>query len=211
MKSIIVLGAGGHSKVVIETILACNSGYKIVLLDDKFKLNKPIELLGHKILGPFEDIFKKDFRKKYCKAIVALGDSNLRIKWIKSLLQYGYDVPSFVHPDAYFSKSSKIGKGTVIFAKSVIQSEVKIGDGVIINSNSIIEHDGDIGYGTHICPGVTLGGNVKIGNSSWIGIGSTIIENLQIGSNVTIGAGSVVLNNLKNNSLAFGIPARIKK
>ena len=210
MNKIIILGAGGHSKVLIETILACNKNYEIALLDDKFSEKNHSKVLDYPIIGELKKIFDGCFKKKYNKAIVAIGDSKLRMKWFKNLIDYGYEVPSFIHPTCYLSQSSSIGRGTVIFARAVVQSNVKFGDGVIINSGSIVEHDGDIGFGTHICPGVTIAGNVKIGNSSWIGIGSTLKENLVIGSNVMVGAGSVVIENVSNNSIVFGVPAKKK-
>lgn len=211
MKTVVLIGAGGHSKVVIETILDCNNNYEIVLLDDIYNENNPIDVFGFPIIGKFEKIYEHDFQMKYKEVVVALGSSNLRIKWLKSLMKYGYSVPSFVHPSAFLSKSSTVGKGTIILAKSVIQANVKLGDGIIVNSSAIIEHDVEIGLGTHVCPGVTMGGNVKIGSCSWIGIGSTIKENLCIGSNVIIGAGSVVLNDISDNSIVFGVPASTKK
>lgn len=211
MREIVILGGGGHSKVLIETILACNNDIRIVLLDDKFTIDKSVEVLGFPIIGKLGKIYEFDFKEKYTNAVVAIGNSDLRIKWIKNIQENGYRVPSFIHPTAYISPSSSIESGTVVFAKAVVQSNVKIGKGAILNSNVIIEHDGIVGDGSHICPGVSIAGNVKVGNSSWIGIGSTIKENLNIGSNVTIGAGSVVIENIGDNSLAYGVPARIKK
>jgi len=210
MKKIVLLGAGGHSKVLIETILSCNKNYEIVLLDDKFSSNKSIKILGYPIIGKLKKIFDIDFQKKYKEALVSLGDSSLRIKWINTLLQLRYDVPSFIHSTAYFSSYSSIGSGSVVFAKAVVQSDVKLGKGVILNSNSIIEHDGLVGDGSHICPGVSIAGSVKIGKLSFIGIGASIKQDIYIGDNVVVGAGSVVLRNIDDHKVAFGVPAKIK-
>ena len=208
MRDIVILGGGGHSKVLIETILACHEDISIVLLDDKFSIDKSIEVLGFPIIGKLTKIYEIDFKEKYNNAIVAIGKSDLRIKWINTLLKNNYKVPSFVHPTAYISPSSSIKAGTVIFPKALVQSNVILGKGVILNSNSIIEHDGIVGEGSHICPGVSIAGNVKIGNLSFIGIGSSVKEGINIGKNVVVGAGSVVLKNIDDNKLVFGVPAK---
>ena len=210
MREIVILGGGGHSKVLIETILACHKDISIVLLDDKFSIDKSIEVLGFPIIGKLRKIYEIDFKEKYNNAVVGIGKSDLRIKWINTLLKNNYRVPSFVHPTAYISPSSSIKSGTVIFPKAVVQSNVNLGKGVILNSNSVIEHDGSVGDGSHICPSVSIAGNVNIGNLSFIGIGSSVKEGISIGNNVVVGAGSVVVNSIDDNKLVFGVPAKIK-
>ena len=204
MNNLLIIGAGGHSKVVEETAIASKEFDEISFLDDQNKFSS----FGAKVLGPLSDYNTRKIKSTYKKSIVAIGDSYIRLKWIKLLNEAGYELPSIIHPCSFISPSALIGKGTVIFAGSVIQTEVEIGDGVIINTSASIDHNSVISDGVHICPGVHIAGNVQVGISSWIGIGSSIIQNLKIGKNVIIGAGSVVINDIPDEIKAAGVPAK---
>ena len=210
MKSLLILGAGGHGKVVAETALALDRYSKIAFLDDKFNPKNEYKFQGIKIIGNLdlsEEIFDKNI---YQEAIVAIGDSITRINLLKKLKGIGYKIPNIIHPSAWVSPSSSIKEGTVIFAQSVIQSEVEIGFGGIINTACSIDHDSIIHEGVHICPGARLAGAVEVGDHSIIGIGSTIIKGIKIGKNVIIGAGAAVVSNFDDNVIAMGVPAKVK-
>lgn len=204
--NLLLIGGGGHSRVVAETALALKK-YKIIShLDDNLKA----KLLGNKPIGPITLLEKKETFELYDDIFIAIGDSKLRMKLIDYAKNYNYNLTSLIHPKAIVSQTSLIGNGVTIFAGSVIQANVKIENGVIINTSSSIDHDCKISKGAHIAPGVHLGGNVFIGENSWIGIGTVIKQNCKIGSNVIIGAGSVVINDIEDNVIAFGVPAKPK-
>ena len=211
--SILILGGGGHSKVVLETLLAYGNYDKISILDDKHNtsISSQNNVQDHFIIGKFKDVLSEELKRTYHYAFVALGDSDKRLHWLNILKQNNYKIPSLFHPKSYISPSAKFGKGVLVAANAAIQSSVNIKDGVIVNTGATIDHDCQIDKGVHICPGVNLAGNVNIGKKSWIGIGSSVIENIVIGENVILGAGSTVLNDLPNNVKAFGTPARLAK
>ncbi len=201
MKSIAILGASGHAKVVAEIAQLC--GYeKIVFFDDAKNHIEHWEVKGntqHLIaqLSNFNAFF------------VAIGNSKDRTEKTAILKSNGIDVVSLIHPLSILSQYAKIGAGTVIMAGSVVNAFANIGDDCIINTNSTVEHDCILANGVHISPNVAIAGGVSIGNGSWIGIGSSIKQNITIGQNVVVGAGSVVVDNLPNNTTAFGVPAKI--
>jgi len=211
--SILILGGGGHSKVVIETALASCKYQNISILDDQHNNTSPIQnkVLNHFIVGKFKKVLSEEFKNTYDHAFVALGDSEKRLHWLNILKLNNYKIPSLIHPQSYISPSAKIGEGVLVAANAAIQSSVHLKDGVIINTGATIDHDCHIDKGVHICPGVNLAGNVFIGSKSWIGIGSCVIENITIGNNVLVGAGSSVLKDLPNNVKAFGSPAKLSK
>ena len=210
MNSLLILGAGGHGKVVAETALMSDEFKNIAFLDDKYEEKDAVFSCNEiQIIGKFnraKDLLEKNI---YNTAIVAIGDSSLRINLINKLKSYGFNIATIIHPSSWISPSCIIESGTVVFAQVAIQSNVKIGMGNIINTSSSIDHDSVLGDGVHICPGARIAGNVKIGSKSTIGIGSSIIQNISVGINVTIGAGAAVVKDLGDNLTAKGVPAKV--
>ena len=211
MKSLIILGAGGHGKVVAETAIATGFFKEIVFLDDRFSENKNNSYLfnNFKVIGKLSLIIEDDLSSNYSNAVVALGNNRLRLNWLKKLINTNYSLPTLIHPTAWVSPSAVISSGTVVFAKVAIQADVRIGFGSILNTGCNIDHDVILEDGVHICPGASLAGGVYIGKRSFIGLGSSVIQNISIGSDVNLGAGSTVVKNLPDKITAVGSPAQI--
>jgi len=210
MKKIVLLGAGGHCKVIIDIIRSC-SDYEIIGITSKD--NGKSKVYDIPIIGS-DDLLKECRESGVDYAFIALGalaDRQIRNKLFNMLKDLGYKIPTLIHKTAIVSKHASIGEGTCVMPGAIINSGVCIGKNCIINSGAVIEHDCVIGDNTHISPNVSIAGGVKIGNDTHLGIGSTVIESLNIGCNVTVGAGSVVVHNIKNNVVAVGIPAKIIK
>ena len=206
MAKLLILGAGGHGKVVADIALMMNKWEQIVFLDDKEGLK---EIGDIPIIGKLEDY--KLYKEKFQFAFVAIGDNGLRLKWVERLAQEGFIIPTLIHPFSSISKLSKIGAGTVIMSGVVINSDTSIGKGCIINTSSSVDHDCVIADGVHISPGAHIGGTVNIGRNTWVCLGSGIVNNVNIGENAVIAAGAVVIGEVPDNALATGIPAIIKK
>ena len=210
MTELLILGGGGHSKVVAETALSSGLAESIVLLDDRYQHNGPdLTVLGWPVIGPLSLALEDDCTKSYRSAFVGLGNSRLRMLWLSKLLNAGYHLPTIIHPSAVISPSCTVRNGTAVFANAVLQSHVDIGHGCIINTSSSVDHDSRLSSGVHICPGSHLAGNVTVGPFSFIGIGATVIQNVTIGSNVTVGASAAVLSDLPSHCTAVGVPASI--
>lgn len=210
MKKIVLIGAGGHCKVIID-IIQSNNEYEIIGITNKN--NGVSKIYDIPIIGN-DDLLKQCLDSGVEFAFIALGgleDSKIRNKLFNIVKAIGYKIPILIHPKAIVSLNSDIEEGTCIMPGAIINSGVSIGKNCIINSGAVIEHDCIIGHNTHISPNVSIAGGVRIGNDTHIGIGSSVIQNLRIGCNVTVGAGAVVLDNIKNNAVAVGIPAKIIK
>ena len=206
MKNLLILGAGGHGKVVSEIALLSKEWESIAFLDDRKSIDNASNI---PVIGEFDDY--SSLINKYKYAFVAIGDNKLRSIWIERLSREGFIIPVLVHPFSSISKSSIIGAGSVVMAGAVINANTQIGRGCIINSSSTIDHDCRISHGVHISPGVNIGGTVTIGEYTWVCIGSSVINNISIGSNVILAAGAIVNKNVPNNVMAAGVPATIKK
>ncbi len=200
----LVIGAGGHARVVADTLTVLNPRIQIVLLDDEYPelresgdfvvLDKPSNLVL--------------FRDRYSVGYAALGNARDRLEHLRLLSRSGLKSPPLVHPSSWVSPRAALGFGTVVLAGAVVQAGAIVGSGCIINTSASVDHDCHLSDGVHIAPGAHIAGGVKIGSRSWIGIGSVVKEYVSIGDDVMVGAGSAVINNVCDGQTVVGVPAR---
>lgn len=204
MTSLLIVGAGGHGKVVAETAEAMGAWEKIAFLDDRFEaLNGS---LRWPVSGSFGDA--ETLQPEYVDAVVAVGDASMRLTLLKQLSHEKFHLPSLIHPTAWVSPSARLGEGCMVFAQAVVNADAHIGRGVIINTGATVDHDCVISDGAHICPGAHLAGEVHIGHASWIGIGASVIQQVHIGSGVMVGAGAAVTGHVPDSDKVVGVPAK---
>ena len=196
--NILIIGAGGHSKVIIDIIHELNNYNIVGIYDD----NKTGYFSGIKIIGKIAEIDNK--KSEYF--IIGIGNDKIRKKIADEYHQLKW--ATLIHPKTIIAKKAIIKEGTVVCAGAIIQTEVEIGKHCIINTNCNIDHESTIGNYCSICPSSTICGQVKVGESSFVGANSTIIQSIEIGKECIIGAGSVVIRNIPNNSKAVGNPAK---
>jgi len=207
-QSIFIVGASEHAKVIID-IIENENVYEIVGLIDTFK-NKGEEVLGYEVIGKEDDLPELLKKHERASVIIAIGDNWVRYLVMEKILKIVPEIKfaSTIHPSAHIAKHVKIGKGVVIMAGVVINSESVIEDFVIVNTKTSIDHDGLIKSFSSLAPGVTLGGNVTVGNYAAISIGATVKHNISIGNHAVIGAGAVLLHNCGDNIIMYGVPAK---
>lgn len=201
-ESLVVIGAGGHAKVVISALFA--AGYNVTAIYDDDLSRQGQFLQGIEIQGSIADIP----RIPNLLAIIGVGDNISRRRISKQLC--GMRWLTVIHPSAWVDPSVRLGVGTVICAGAIVQSEATIGDHVIINTGAIIEHDCQLGNYVHVAPRASLAGGVSVEEGSLVGIGSTVIPGRRIGRWGTIGAGGVVIRDIPPFSIAVGVPAQVK-
>ena len=202
LTELLLIGAGGHAKVVIEAVLATNKSCRIVLADqDKTKVGK--SLLGN---IPINYLSNWEKLPEHCH--VAIGDNKGRKQLNLIAQEQGKQLFAVVHPDSCVSPCANIGDGAFVAAKVVIAAEAEIGEGCIINHGAIIDHDCCIGSFSHVAPNATLSGGVKVGQGCLIGAGAVILPEVAIGDHVIIGAGSVVTSDVPNGQIIVGSPGR---
>jgi sugar O-acyltransferase (sialic acid O-acetyltransferase NeuD family) len=192
----LIYGASGHAKVILDCILSRGGDIIGVFDDDIEKKN----LLGIKVVGSYDEKYFPDE-----EIVVGIGDNKIR-KIVSERIQHR--LGKVFHSSSIISSFSSIGEGTVVFHGAVIQSSSKVGISCIINTNASVDHDCVIGNFVHIAPNVTICGGVNVGSGTLIGAGSIIIPNINIGTDVIIGAGSVVVKHVPNGLRIFGNPAK---
>ncbi|MBP1763352.1 MAG: transferase [Firmicutes bacterium] len=207
-KDIVIFGSSGQAKVILD-IIEKQGIYNVVGLIDRFQIVGK-RVFGYKVLGDKSFLLKNgNAAIKY--GIVAIGDNWVRSQVVRRVLQIrpDFNFITTIHPSALISKGVVIGEGTAIMAGSIINSDSKIGKHCIINTNSSIDHDNIMGNFVSVHPGVTTGGNVRVGDFSAICLGAKIIHNITIGEHSVVGAGSVVVKNIGNQSMWYGVPAKL--
>jgi sugar O-acyltransferase (sialic acid O-acetyltransferase NeuD family) len=206
MKGIIVYGASGHAKVLLDTLERMGE-YEIVgLVDDNVKLVGQ-EVFGHRVLGDTRIL--GEVRAMGVEAgIVGIGDNKTRGALANRMLEYGLELISAIHPSACISGGVHIGPGSAMMANAVVNADSSLGANVIVNTAATVDHDNVVGDCVHLSPGVHLSGGVTIGAYSHLGTGVVVIPNIRIGDQVTVAAGSVVTKDLPDGIVAAGVPAR---
>ena len=215
MKDFVIVGAGGHSRETRWLVNDINKeisdpynfiGYVVSDLDSLGKNDSKNEVIG--------DFSFFDENKNDISVVIGIGNPVVRIK-LSELLVSEYsnlNFPNLIHPSVeYDHSSSKFGKGIMICANTVLTVNVILGDFVVINYLCAIGHEAVIGRGSVINPSTAISGGVNIGEGTLIGSGSKIIQYTNIGDYSVLGSGSVATNDIPSNSLAVGIPAKVKK
>ncbi|KGE19335.1 acetyltransferase [Paenibacillus wynnii] len=207
MEKIIVFGAGGHAKAVIDVIEKAGL-YEIIGILDSYKTPGSI-VYGYEILGDEQVV--SNMGGQIYGGIIAIGDNWRRSQLVNQLtsIHPDFNFISAVHPSAMVAKGTVIGQGSVIMAGAVIGSDTIIGDHCILYSQASVDHDSTLGNFVTFAPNTATGGNVHIGDFSVISIGANIIHSIVIGEHTVIGAGSTVLSNISDYCVAYGTPARI--
>jgi sugar O-acyltransferase (sialic acid O-acetyltransferase NeuD family) len=206
--NLLIIGAGGHAKVVIDVALSMPIKWsEISFLDDLYP--NVTQHLSYNIIGKTANL--SEFKNQFSHVFVALGESISRMYWINEALKDGFIVPNLIHSSSYVSKFAMLQGGVLVCPMAVVNSSAEIGLGCIINTGSIVEHDCKLKPGVHVAPNATLAGNVAIGDNAWIGMGANILPNLSIGNNAVVGAGAVVCHSVDHSKVVMGIPAKESK
>ncbi|MBP3447402.1 MAG: acetyltransferase [Clostridia bacterium] len=197
--NVIIIGAGGHAKVIADIVR--KSGDNLLgFLDDKKEAGTAF--FDGFVLG------NTDSYREYPDArfIIGIGSNEVR-KEIAQKLK-GASFYTAIHPTAVIGEGVTIGEGSCVMAKAVINADATVGAHCILNTASVVEHDNLIGDFTHISPGACLAGTVNVGDGCHIGIGATVKNNISICSGVLIGAGAVVVKSIIEPGTYVGVPAR---
>ncbi len=207
VRRIVLLGVGGHAKVVWDTLSRMreeNAIQVVAVLDDDARLwGKPFMNLT--VQGAIHEIAQVQAEA----AVIAIGDNAARRRVYETVKPLGIPLLNVIHPSAVIAADVQLGDGIVVFANVVVNIGTRVGDNVILNTACTVDHDCVIGAHAHIAPGVHLAGGVSIGEGTLMGISSSAIPLVEIGKWVTVGAGSVVVRSIPDNVTIAGIPARI--
>lgn len=205
----LILGGGGHSRVVIDCLKTSHIAAPYAALDSNPSLWGK-ELLGVPIRGG-DELLPELVREGVTHFIVgvgSVGDSNPRRRLFEFGVSYGLIPLTVSHPSAVCSAWSRVGAGSVLFPKSVVNAGAVLGSNVIINTGAIVEHDCVVGDHVHVATGARLCSTVRVGEGAHIGAGSTVLQCISIGESAVIGAGAVVVKDVSPRTIVVGVPAQ---
>lgn len=201
---LLLVGAGGHGRVVADLAAETGAYSQIAFVDDRFP---GVDKSGDwPIIATIADL--PGVIRRFDDCVITMGDGARRLSLQNEVAALGFRSPVLVHRSAIVSRRAIVGPGTVIAAGAVINVGAKVGACCIINTGATVDHDCELEDAVHVCPGAHLAGNVKIGCRSWFGIGATAKQGIRIGRDVTVGAGAVCVSDIRDGLTVIGIPAK---
>jgi sugar O-acyltransferase (sialic acid O-acetyltransferase NeuD family) len=200
-RRIVILGAGGHARVLIDLV---REGYRDRVIVGTVDDNPSAEAdcLGVPLIGASDQLprLRADGIEEALLGVGAVTNNGLRAQLYRRLGDAGFHVPTLIHPRAAVEPSTRMLSGCQIFAGAIVGSNAALGENVIVNSGAVVSHDCVIGSHAHITPGAILAGGVSVGEMSVIGMGVTVYLGVRIGANVTIGNGVHVFRDVPDNA-----------
>lgn len=201
MKNVIIIGTGGHAKVVAEMVVLAGDnllGFLTTETDKTMFMGKPV-------LGGNEDFYRY---QEDCQFVIAIGNPQVRERISKMMSAAKWYTA--IHPKAVISKfDTVIGAGSTIGANAVINPGARVGAHCIVNTGAVVEHDNVIDDFAHISVGAKLAGTASVGKRTWIGIGASVLNEVRICDDCMVGAGAVVVNNIDVAGTYVGVPAKL--
>jgi UDP-perosamine 4-acetyltransferase len=205
---IILVGAGGHAKVVLDTLRA--AGFEVTGVVDPAFVGATSFWRKLPVLGGDEDLL--DLEPNEIELVNGLGSlpgEVLRRQIFQKFKLAGYTFRSFSHPSAIIGSGVDLQEGAQLMAGTIVQADSVIGRNSIVNTGARIDHDCQIGSNVHIAPGAVISGGVCIGDGTHIGTGASVIQGITLGKDVVVGAGTVVVRNVPDNAVVIGAKPRI--
>jgi sugar O-acyltransferase (sialic acid O-acetyltransferase NeuD family) len=209
-KPIIVLGAGGHTKVLIDALHQQSANLLGITDADPSLYGKSI--MGIPIIGDDHSVLKYGVNDiVLVNGLGMVNRSGIRMQIYEIFKECGYSFVNVIHPSAVISPETQLAEGVHIMAGAIIQTSVTIGVNTIVNTRCSVDHECIVGNHVHIAPGATISGGVRIEDRVLIGAGATIIQGIHVGANSIVGAGAVVTEDIMDGVTVTGIPARVVK
>lgn len=205
----LILGGGGHARVVIDALKASGGPQPVGILDEDHRL-WGTECLGVPVLGGDELLpqLAKDGASYFVVGLGSVGDNGPRRRLFELACTHDLVPLGVRHAAAVCSSWAHIGDGSVVFAGAVINAGATIGVNVIVNTGAIVEHDCVVGDHAHIATGARLASAVSVGTLAHIGAGATVRQQIAIGEGAVVGAGAVVIKDVEPWTVVMGVPAR---
>ncbi|MBC2172229.1 NeuD/PglB/VioB family sugar acetyltransferase [Listeria booriae] len=201
VESLIIIGDGGHSKMV-QNIVRESGTYQLTeVWDDKYR--EPVARDGvvyTSLKGQLQGLTQMDADATF---FVAIGDNDIRKKIARTLALAGEKFAVIIHPTAFVEATVEIGEGSLVMAGSIVQANTVLGKHVIVNSGATVEHDILVGNFVHFAPGSVVTGGCTVADNVLVGAGSVVVPNISIGANVVVGAGSTLTRNIESNTVEY--------
>jgi sugar O-acyltransferase (sialic acid O-acetyltransferase NeuD family) len=207
MRQAVVLGTGGHCRVILSMLVA---GRRHDILEI-IELGSPLpseRIMGALVTSNPDNLPALCVRDDI-DIFLAIGKNELRKYWWEKVKALGLPMPNLVSPHALVDGSAILGEANVICARSFIGPQAELGDNNLINTAAIVEHEVSIGSHCHLAPSSTIAGRSRLDSSCFLGAGATIVDSITIASNTVIGAGATLIGSVEQpGGVYIGVPAK---
>ena len=204
MSKLLIWGAGGHAKVVLDIARATGRYEDFAILDDGRSAGS--DLCGYPVVGGAEAL--PSVLAGFEAVVIAIGDNAARARCYLRALELGFSAPALVHPSSVLSPSAEVGSGSVVMPLCVLNAYARVAANVIINTGAILEHDCEVGNHAHISPRAVLAGGARVGEYAHVGAGAILLPGTTVGPRAVVGAGAVVIDDVSEDTTVVGVPAR---
>jgi sugar O-acyltransferase (sialic acid O-acetyltransferase NeuD family) len=201
-RPVVIYGAGGHGKVVLDALE--RSGRQIACFVDDDPGRAGGEHCGHSVFlapGEWDEVRRVEF-------VVAIGNAVDRQRASARVEELGLELATVIHPSAVIAPDVSVGPGSTVLAGATINPGARVGRGVIVNTGAIVDHDCAIADFAHVAPGARLAGHVSVGERALVGIGATVVPRVSIGADAVVAAGAAVVADVGEGVAVGGVPAK---
>lgn len=208
LKSIVLVGAGGHAKVLIDLISQRDDFEIVGIIDPQLEVGTCFK--GIEVLGADERLpqLRNQGIQNVAIGVGSIKCTKQREKLLTQCQEWGFRLPALIHPRSIVSTDVVIQEGVQVMAGAIVQTDTTLGEGTVLNTGVQVDHDCQIGSHVFLAPGAILSGGVSVGNHAFVGAGAVVIQGVRIGENAVVAAGAVVIEDIEAGVLVKGVPAR---
>lgn len=216
--SVVVIGAGGFGREVVDVVEAVNDALERVgegpawdllgVVDDAPTEANLARLADRSVsyLGSLDDFLESD--RAGVAYTVGIGSPAVRKRVAERCDQAGLAPATLVHPTVTMGARVSVGPGSVLCAGVRITTNIEIGRHVHVNLNSTIGHDTVIEDYVSLNPLASISGDCVLGTGVLVGVAGVVLNGLHVGDGAVVGGAACAVKDVAPGTTVVGVPAR---